>query len=129
MFSRWSQENFFKTMRKAFNRDALATGERLLHDVIRMIAYRAEPRMMSAIAGFQGRNPRPGRTLQALFGTAADVIPETGEEVLRVHISGNASNAAIDGLLDDLNQNRTVFPGTELRMAHELARSGGDIQD
>ncbi|MDE0406544.1 MAG: hypothetical protein OXN81_01675 [Alphaproteobacteria bacterium] len=109
--------------------DALPSGEKLLLDVIRMIAYRAETRMMPAIAEVQGTKPRPRRPLQALFGAAADVIPEPGEGILRVRILGSASNAgdaAIAGLLDELNQTRTIFPGTELRMVYELPRNGTD---
>ena len=107
--------------------DALPSGEKLLLDVIRMIAYRAETRMMSAVAGAQGRKSRPRKNLGALFRSEADIIPEPENGILRVRILGTANDAgdaAIRGLLDELNLTRTVFPGTDLRMVYELPENG-----
>lgn len=109
--------------------DALPQGEKLLLDVIRMIAYRAETRMMAAVAQAQGKNPRPRRNLRALFQADADIIPEPDNGILRVRILGTANNAgdnAIAGLLEELNQTRTLFPGTSLRMRYELPEIQSD---
>ena len=103
--------------------DALPDGERLLLDLIRMIAYRAETRMTPAIADAQGREPRPRRPLRALFQADADLLPDPRRGLLRVRLLGLASpaaDAALRGLLDELNQTRTAFPGTNLRMVYEL---------
>ena len=108
---------------------ALPEGEKLLLDVIRMIAYRAETRMMPAVAQAQGKNQRPRRHLRALLQAAADIIPEPDNGILRVRILGTASDAGdnvIAALLDELNQTRTVFPGTRLRMVYELPQNGAD---
>ena len=109
--------------------DALPSGERLLLDVIRMIAYRAETRMMPAVAAAQGSKRRPRRPLAELFRSEADIVPEPESGVLRVRILGTASNAgdaAIAGLLDELNRTGTVFPGTGLRMVYELPENGAE---
>ena len=103
--------------------DALPSGERLLLDVIRMIAYRAETRMMPAVAAAQGSKRRPRRPLAELFRSEADIVPEPESGILRVRILGTASNAgdaAVAGLLDEINRTGTVFPGTGLRMVYEL---------
>ena len=110
--------------------DALPDGEKLLLDIIRMIAYRAETRMMAAVADAQGKKQRPRRTLSALFQSDADIIPDPEAGILRVRILGSASNAgdaAISGLLDELNQTRTIFPGTGLRMVYELPAEDSQI--
>ncbi len=78
--------------------DALPSSEKLLLDIVRMIAYRAETRMMSAVAAAQGAKQRPRRPLAELFQSDADIA----------------------GLLDELNRTRTIFPGTGLRMIYEL---------
>ncbi len=78
--------------------DALSSSEKLLLDIVRMIAYRAETRMMSAVAAAQGAKQRPRRPLAELFQSDADIA----------------------GLLGELNRMRTVFPGTGLRMIYEL---------
>ena len=103
--------------------DALPEGEKLLLDIIRMIAYRAETRMMPAVAQTQGKIQRPRRHLRALLQADADIIPEPGDGILRVRILGTACDAgdnAIAGLLQELNQTRTLFPGTNMRMVYEL---------
>ncbi len=104
--------------------DALPSSEKLLLDIVRMTACRAEARMMSAVAAAQGAKQRPRRPLAELFRSDADIIPDPENGVLRVRILGTASNARdadIAGLLDGLNWTRTIFPGTGLRMIHELA--------
>ena len=109
--------------------DALPSGERLLLDVIRMIAYRAETRMMPAVAAAQGSKRRPRRPLAELFRSEADIVPDPEAGILRVRILGTASNAgdaAIAGLLDELNRTGTVFPGTGLRMVYELPEVGAE---
>lgn len=103
--------------------DALPSHERLLLDVIRMIAYRAETTMMPAVAQAQGGKQRPRRPLAELFRSQADIVPDPEYAILRVRILGTASdagNAAIAGLLDELNHTRTIFPGTALRVVYEL---------
>ena len=109
--------------------DALPEGEKLLLDVIRMIAYRAETRMMPAVAQTQGKIQRSRRHLRALLQADADIIPEPGNGILRVRILGTASDAgdnAIAGLLEELNQTRTLFPETNMRMVYELPGNGAD---
>ena len=109
--------------------DALPEGEKLLLDVIRMIAYRAETRMMAAVTQAQGKNGRPRRHLRAMLQADADIIPEPDNGILRIRILGTASNAgdnAIANLLDELNQTRTVFPGSRLRMVYQLPENGTD---
>ncbi len=69
------------------------------------------------------RGSRGRRPLAELFRSEADIVPDPESGILRVRILGTASNAgdaAIAGLLEELNQTRTVFPGTGLRMVYEL---------
>ena len=94
-----------------------------------MIAYRAETRMMPAVAQAQGKIQRPRKHLRELLQADADIIPEPDNGILRVRILGTASDAgdnAIAALLEELNQTRTVFPGTRLRMRYELPQNGPD---
>ena len=79
--------------------------------------------MTPAIADAQGREPRPRRPLRALFQADADLLPEPRRGLPQVRLLGLASpaaDAALRGLLDELNQTRTTFPGTDLRMVYEL---------
>ena len=94
-----------------------------------MIAYRAETRMMPAVAQTRAKIQRPRRHLRALLQADADVIPEPGDGILRVRILGTASDAgdnAIASLLEELNETRTLFPGTTMHMVYELPGNGAD---
>ncbi len=106
--------------------DALPARERLLLDVIRMIAYRAETRMMLPVMQAQGHKPHPRKLLQALLTADADILPDPGNGLLRVHILGLANDACdrwIDAVLSDLNATETVFPGTRLRIVSDFLTS------
>ena len=95
-----------------------------------MIAYRgAETRMMPAVAQVQGKTHRPRRHLRALFQSDADIIPDPPNGILRIRILGTASDAgdnAIACLLQKLNHNQTIFPGTSLPMVYELPGNTAD---
>jgi len=103
--------------------DVLPSRERLLLDVIRMIAYRAETRMMLPVMQAQGRKTHPRKLLRALLAADADILPDPAGGVLRVRILGlgnDAGDRQIEALLTELNTTGTVFPGTEMRMVYEV---------
>ena len=103
--------------------EALAANKKLFADVMSMIAYRAETRMVTAVAAVQGKKVRPRLILSALFQSEADIIPDLGNRKLRVRILGSANHAAdaaVKGLLDDLNKTETTYPGTNLTLVYEL---------
>jgi len=104
--------------------DALPSRERLLLDVIRMIAYRAETRMMLPVMQAQGKKTHPRKLLCALLAADADILPDAANGVLRVRILGLGNDACdrqVDALLTELNTTGTVFPGTDLHMEYLLA--------
>ena len=59
--------------------DALPVAGRLFMDVVRMIAYRAETRMMAPVIGAQGKKPNARRLLRALLTSDANIIPEPAQ--------------------------------------------------
>ena len=59
--------------------DALPSHERLLLDVIRMIAYRAETRMMLPVMQAQGKKAHPRKLLRALLAADADILPDPAQ--------------------------------------------------
>ena len=102
---------------------ALPAAERLFLDIVRMIAYRAETRMMPAIIAAQGNKPNARKLLRTLFTCDADIIPEPGADILRVRFLGLGNAAcerALVPLIDELNATRTTFPGTNLTLVYEL---------
>ena len=104
--------------------DTLPVSERMFLTLIRMIAYRAETRMMPAVCAAQGRKPNPRKLLRALLTSDANIIPDHNAGTLTVQILGLA-NASLDNalapLINELNRTRTIYPGTSLRLVYELA--------
>ncbi len=106
--------------------DALPSRERLVLDIVRMIAYRAEARMTFSVIRAQGRKPHPRKLLRALMPADADILPDPADGVLRVRILGLANDACdrhLEALLSELNATGTVFPGAALRMACEVGKT------
>ena len=104
--------------------DALPVGGRLFMDVVRMIAYRAETRMMAPVLTAQGKKPNARRLLRALLTSDANLIPEPGAGILRIPVLGFGADACdrmLAPLIEELNATRTVYPGTDLRLVYEMA--------
>ena len=103
--------------------DARPSRQRLFLDVIRMVAYRTEIRMMLPVIQAQGKKLQSRKLLRSLMTADADILPDPDNGILRVHIPGLAYDACdcwIDELLSELNATETVFPGTGLRMVYEV---------
>ena len=73
--------------------DALPVGRRLFMDVVRMLAYRAETRMLAPVLAAQGKKPNARRLLRALLTSDANLIPEPDQGILRVQLLGLGSAA------------------------------------
>ena len=104
----------------------LPVEERLLLDIIRMIAYRAETRMMQPLVTGPGKGRSARKLLRALLTSDADVIPEPEAGILRVRFLGLGSDACeqnLAPLINELNQTRTRYPGTDLTIFYELPLS------
>jgi hypothetical protein len=104
--------------------DALPLGGRLFMDVVRMIAYRAETRMMTPVLTAQGKKPNARRLLRALLTSAANIIPQPDAGILRIQLLGLGSDACdrmLAPLIEELNATCTIYPGTELRLVYEFA--------
>ena len=74
--------------------DALPVGGRLFLDVVRMIAYRAETRMMVPVITTQGKKPNARRLLRALLTSDANIIPQPAKEFCASSFSASAATPA-----------------------------------
>ena len=79
--------------------------------------------MTPAFADGRGNKQRSRRLLAELLQSEADIAPEPDSGILRVRVFGTAGTsggAVIAIFLEELTRTRTVFPGNDLRMVHEL---------
>ena len=100
--------------------------QRLLLDIVRMIAYRTETRMMQSLRSGPGKGLSALNLLRALLTTHADIIPETQDRIPRVQCLGLGSDAcdqSLDPLINERNEFRTKYPGTDLALTYAMARS------
>ncbi|MGB3564214.1 MAG: putative transposase [Thermoanaerobaculia bacterium] len=101
----------------------LGPTRRHLIDTVRMIAYRAETAMVPLLTDQHTDSPAARTILQALFRTAADIIPEPDQKRLRVLVhpaSRPATDRRLLKLCDQLNEMDMVYPGTDLTLTYEL---------
>ena len=90
---------------------------------LRLLAYRAETAMTTAVAPALD-NPDTARSLlKSLFQADASLHPDESAGTLTVrllHQPTRAQDRALAPLLDELNRTRTVFPGTQLRLVYRM---------
>ncbi len=111
---------------------ALAEPMRGLLDAVRMIAYRAETRLAGAVAPGLSRPETARLLVKALFRSDASLLPDPDAGTLTVRLMHQASRGrdiALAPLLKELNQTRTVYPGTNLRLVYEILPTDPDEAD
>ncbi len=96
----------------------LAPERKHLTNLIKMVAYQAESDLLRLVAPHYRRAGEEGRTLiQSALASAADL--EVTQTELRVTLAAQSSahrTDAIAALCSELNQTKTIFPGSRLRL-------------
>jgi hypothetical protein len=88
-----------------------------------MIAYRAETAMANILRRSMRHQDEARSLLRSLYTTEADLLPDHDRGLLTVrlhHPANNCSTQTIKKLCRELNETRTKFPGTELRLVYDL---------
>lgn len=101
----------------------LPQGRKRLTDTVRMIAYRAETAMAGILTRPTVSTADARRLLQDMFVTSADILPdpENGTLRIRVHSASRPSaNRSLSSLFEKLNESKTLYPGTQLKLIYEL---------
>lgn len=101
----------------------LLPGRKRLMDTIRMIAYRAETAMASALVSSVVDFASARRLLQDLFVMEADILPDPANRLVNVCVHGAsrpAANRALEKLFSQINDAQVQYPGTDMRLVYEL---------
>jgi hypothetical protein len=100
----------------------LAPERKHLTNLIKMVAYQVESDLFRLVTPHYCRAEDEGRTLiQATLASAANI--EVTETELRVSLAPQSSphrTRAIAELCNELNQNRNLFPGSQLRLRYTI---------
>jgi hypothetical protein len=100
----------------------LAPERKHLTNLIKMLAYQAESDLLRLVAPHYRRAGQEGRTLlQAALASAADLqVTDTELRVILAPQSSPHRTRAIAVLCDQLNQTKTLFPGSRLRLHYAV---------
>ncbi len=101
----------------------LGVESKYLIDAIKMIAYRAETAMVNTLRPGVRRKDDIRSLLRNIYSTEADLIPDYEENTLTVRLHQLANWRSVKSAMElcsELNDSRTIFPGTKLRMVYEL---------
>ena len=100
----------------------LAPERKHLTNLIKMVAYQAESDLLRLVAPHYRRAGDEGRTLlQTALASAADI--EVTQTELRVTLAAQSSphrTRAIAALCEELNQTKTIFPGSRLHLHYAI---------
>jgi len=100
----------------------LAPERKHLTNLIKMVAYQAESDMLRLVAPHYRRAGDEGRTLiQSALASAADL--QVTKSDLYVTLAAQSSphrTRAIAALCEELNQMKTIFPGSRLRLHYAI---------
>ena len=98
----------------------LKTESKLLINIVRMIAYRAETALYNMMGPVYANNDKEGRMLvKAILSSPADLHPDTENQTLTVTLHSQASpraNLAASYLCRQITETQYTYPGTNLKM-------------
>jgi len=104
--------------------DRLSIESKHLVDTIKLIAYRAESAMASAIKEHISDKEDARRVVKRICTAEGDIIPDKERRTLTVrlhHQTCLSQDKAVRKLCEELNETETVFPGTDLKLVFELS--------
>lgn len=106
---------------KRYNRQKKES--KLLINIIRMIAYRAETAMTNLIRPYYANSGKDGRTLlKEIFTSPADIYPDYENKTLTVMLhsmSNPRRNKAVAELCSILTDTQTIYPKTDLKIIYK----------
>lgn len=101
----------------------LATGKKHFIDTIKMVAYRAETAMANIIRPHMARKDEARMVIRQIFNTETNLIPDEQNKRLIVELHNLASEYSdqlANILCQELNNSRTIFPGTDMAIFYKL---------
>ena len=101
----------------------LSTHSKHLIDTIKMIAYRAETAMATIVREKTKRTDDTRSLLRSIYNQTIDLLPLPEKKELHVklhHAANQMSDDIIRLLCSELNETKTTFPGTDLRLVYSL---------
>ena len=101
----------------------LAMKSKYFIDTIKLVAYRAETAMVDIVRQTMSHEDEARSLLRSFYESAADIHPDYERNKLTVSLhqpANRCSAVTLKNLCVELNETKTKFPGTDLRLAYEM---------
>ncbi len=101
----------------------LAIPRKHLIDTIKMVAYRAETAMANVLLDSTIRTDERRTFLRSIYQTEADILPDYNSKTLTIklhHLANHSSDKSLEHLCEELNETKTLFPGTPLQLIYKV---------
>lgn len=95
-------------------------------DTIKMICYRAETAMVKVAREVLSRADDARSFIRSLYETEVDILPDEENGILKIRLhclTTRSANEVAQHLCDILNETKTTFPGTKLKILYEMVSS------
>ena len=116
-----------KEMEEKVRYNKLDIESKLFQNIIKMICYRAETNFAILLAVDYKKKTNEMRALaKSLINTKANIIPDYNNETLTVELfslSNPRDNKAAIKICQTLNDTKTKFPATNLKLIYKFATS------
>jgi hypothetical protein len=100
---------------------------KILQNVIKMICYIAETSLAGLLSPHYKRANQEIRTLiKSIINTPIDMVVDYEKQELRITLyplSNQRSNVAVSKICDTVNDTKTIYPGTNLKLIFKFATS------
>ena len=107
-------------MKETEKYNKLSTEKKLFWELIKMIAFRAETTVVNLLSEFYVKSIDQGRMLaKEIINSNANLIPDYKNKTLTVELhslSTPRANKAVENICSTLNESRTIYPTTNLRL-------------
>ncbi len=103
--------------------DQLKKGGKQFIDTIKMIAYRAETAVVNIVREHSKKKDEARSIVHQMFETDADILSDKKNGLLNVRIhnmSNPRDNRCVKQVCKVINESKTIFPGTNLRLFFDL---------
>jgi hypothetical protein len=101
----------------------LSTHSKHLIDTIKMIAYRAETSLASIVREKMVRADDARALVRSVYAQTVDLVPMPDKKELHVrvhHAANHMSDDVVRAMCSELNETKTLYPGTEMRLVYSL---------
>lgn len=95
-------------------------------DTIKMIAYRAETAMCNIMKPKMGHTDESRKLIKQIYKSDVDIKPDYDNKTLNISLHKLnywKDDKILEKLCEELNQTKTIFPGTDLTLFYKLVSS------